>query len=128
MREDNYIPLYMRSSADRKPLKAEVIPSRKELFAALNAFVTERHGWLTSIPGAVDVTMECLPGSSLPDELRKLGYEVTEMGDGERILPHQIVRRFVRRPDGELEPLTAESTKPTAETSTHPVPVDSHLV
>jgi len=51
MREDNYIPLYMRSSADREPLKAEVIPSRKELFAALNAFVTERHGWLTSIPG-----------------------------------------------------------------------------
>ena len=72
-REDNYIPLYMRPSSDRKPLKAEVIPSRKELFAALNKFVTERGGWLTSIPGAVDVTMECLPGSSLPDVLRKFG-------------------------------------------------------
>jgi hypothetical protein len=43
----------------------------------------------------------------------------SEIGDGERILPHQIVQGFVRRADGELEPLTAESTKPTAETRTH---------
>jgi hypothetical protein len=35
-------------------------------------------------------------------------------GDGERILPHQIVERFTGRADGELEPLTG-STKPVAE-------------
>jgi hypothetical protein len=38
---------------------------------------------------------------------------------GERILQHQIVERFVRRSRGELEPLTAGSTKPVAETVTH---------
>jgi hypothetical protein len=31
--------------------------------------------------------MECLPGSTLPDELRKAGYDVTGIGSGERILP-----------------------------------------
>jgi hypothetical protein len=38
----------------------------KSRFAALNEFVTSRHGWITSVPGAVEVTMECLPGSELP--------------------------------------------------------------
>jgi hypothetical protein len=43
---------------------------------------------------------------------------VREIADSERTLPHQIVQRFVRRADGELEPVTAES-KPIAETRTH---------
>jgi hypothetical protein len=34
-------------------------------------------------------------------------------------LPHAIVERFTRRADGELEPATAGSTKPVAETRTH---------
>jgi hypothetical protein len=51
------------------------------------------------------VTMERLPGSSLPDELRARGYEVTATGEGERILPAAITERFTRRADGELEPL-----------------------
>lgn len=33
-------------------------------FAALNDFVTSRHGWITSVPGAVEVTIEVLPGSA----------------------------------------------------------------
>jgi hypothetical protein len=59
----------------------------------------------TSVPSAVVVTVECLPGSTLPDELRTAGYDVTEMGEGERILPTVIVEQFVLRADGELEPL-----------------------
>ena len=62
--------------------------------------------------------LECVLGSSLPDDLRALGYDVIAAGDGERVLPHQIVQRFVRRADGELEPLTAGSTRPVAETRT----------
>jgi hypothetical protein len=60
-----------------------------------------------------------LPGSTLPDELRKTGYDVTEIGEGERILPTAIVERFVLRADGELEPLIAGSTRPIASTVTH---------
>ena len=66
-----------------------------------------------------DVTIECLPGSTLPAELRKAGYDITELDEGERILPAAIVEKFTRRADGELEPLSEGSTKPIAETTTH---------
>jgi hypothetical protein len=52
----------------------------KKKFQDLNEFISPRHGWITSIPGAVVVTVECLPSSTLPDELREAGYDVTEMG------------------------------------------------
>jgi hypothetical protein len=96
------------------------VDERKERFAALNEFVQARgDAWLTSVPGAHEVTMECLPGSKLPDDLRALAYDVIAAGDGERVLPHQIVQRFVRRADGELESLTEDSTRPITSTVTH---------
>jgi hypothetical protein len=87
--------------------------------AALNDFVTSRHGWITSIPGDTEVTMECLPGSTLPDDLRGLGHQVHEAGEGERILAAAIVERFTRRAGGELEPLVEGATEPIAETRRH---------
>jgi len=41
-------------------------------FAELNKFVTERHGWIVSLPGDTEVRLETLPDSTLPDELRRL--------------------------------------------------------
>jgi hypothetical protein len=38
---------------------------------------------------------EALPGSTLADQLRAAGYDVTEIGTTERILPHSIEQRFV---------------------------------
>jgi hypothetical protein len=38
---------------------------------------------------------------------------------GERILHSAIVKKFVRRANGELVPLTEGSTRPIAETRTH---------
>jgi hypothetical protein len=72
-----------------------------------------------SIPGNVDVTMECLPGSMLPDDLRALGYDVTEIGESERILPCAIIEQFTRRADGGLELLTPGSTERVAQTVVH---------
>jgi hypothetical protein len=60
-----------------------------------------------------------LPGSTLPDELRQLGYDVRDLGDGERILAAAIVERFTLTADGEFEPLVEGSTKPIASTVTH---------
>ena len=56
---------------------------------------------------------------TLPAELRQAGYDVTEMGGGERILAAAIVERFVARADGEFEPLTEGSTRPIASTVAH---------
>jgi hypothetical protein len=63
--------------------------------------------------------MQCLPDSSLPTELEKLGYHLEPDGEGERILPTAITERFVQRGDGQLVPLTEGSTRPIAETRTH---------
>jgi hypothetical protein len=48
----------------------EQIDARKRRFDELNEFVSARGGWMTSVPGAREVTVECLPGSNLPDDLR----------------------------------------------------------
>jgi hypothetical protein len=92
-----------------RPMNPE-IADRKTRFEALNDFVRSRKGWLTSVPGAPEVTTECLPGSSLPDDLRKLGYVVEEIGEGERILAacgcaevRDIVIRRVRPGDRALD-------------------------
>jgi hypothetical protein len=53
------------------------------------------------------------------EELRSLGYDVTETGEAERILPGAIVEKFVAGADGALEPLTTGSTRPVALTVTH---------
>jgi hypothetical protein len=90
------------------------VAERKKRFNDVNIYIAT-HGVL----GSHEVTLECLPGSSLPGDLRVLGYGLRRIGEGERILQHQIVERFVRRADGELEPLTEGSTKPGAETRTY---------
>jgi hypothetical protein len=70
------------------------VNDRKSRFEDLNDFVTSRNGWITSVPGDVSVTIECLPGSSLPVELRAQGYDPVATGDGERIVPTAIIERF----------------------------------
>jgi hypothetical protein len=70
--------------------------------------------------GDPEVRMECLPGSTLPDELRaQLGYDVRDLGDGEHILAVAIVEKFVLNAAGELALLTAGSTRPVTSTVTH---------
>ena len=71
------------------------------------------------MPGAAEVELHTLPGSPLPAEITKLGYEVTQIGETERILPGVIVEKFTRRTDGELEPLTEGSTRRVALTVSH---------
>ena len=40
-----------------------------------------------------------------------MGYDVRDLGDGERILAAAMIEKFVTRADGELELLTSGSTK-----------------
>jgi hypothetical protein len=50
-----------------------------EAFELLNSFVRHHGGSITSPPGRF-VRIECPRGSALPDELRKLGYNISERG------------------------------------------------
>jgi hypothetical protein len=54
-----------------------------------------------------------------PHDVRKLAYDITEIGEGERILPTAIVERFATNADGEFEPLTEGSTRRVALTQSH---------
>jgi hypothetical protein len=78
----------------------------------MNEFVTARGGWITSLPGDVTVRLACSPLSSLPDDLRRAGYDLTETGEGQRILSGAIIERFVVGADGERKPVTAGSSRP----------------
>jgi hypothetical protein len=49
----------------------------------------------------------------------RLGYDVTEAGEGERILAGAIVERFSRRAVGAPVPVTVGATRPIAETRRH---------
>jgi hypothetical protein len=71
------------------------------------------------VPGDPEVRMECLPDSTLPADLGKLGYDVRDLGDGERILAMAITEQFTMSANGEFEPLVEGSTKPIASTVTH---------
>jgi hypothetical protein len=94
------------------------IERRKKLFADLNIYVTERR--LTSIPGDLTVTLECLVDSPMPDDVARLGYDPGPDGETMRILPAAIEERFTRNGDGTLSNLTEGSTQPVAEVRRHP--------
>jgi hypothetical protein len=98
--DDNGAGRPMRKSTDQmlrqlyhSPRNPE-IDEGKSRFAALYDFVTSRHGWINSIPGDTEVMLECLPGSTLPDDFRGLGHHVREAGEGERILAAAVTERF----------------------------------
>lgn len=74
---------------------------------------------MTSYPGLSYMTFDTLPDSAVPQQLRDLRYDVVEDGEGERILPAGITERFARDADGQLSPITQESTRAVAETRLH---------
>ena len=42
------------------------VEERKERFAVLNAFISKQGGFVISVPGAVDLRFEVIPGSPVP--------------------------------------------------------------
>lgn len=73
----------------------ERVKDLKERFDEINVLVTAKGGWVTSIRGAPQVTIETLPESTIARDLAGLGYVVTGIGCGERILPLAIKARVL---------------------------------
>jgi hypothetical protein len=88
------------------------IDQRKRRFDDINAFISQRGGWCTSVPGSHEITFDALVGSPLPDQLRGLGYSVEKTGESQRILPHAVSQKFETSSSGALIPATEGSTKP----------------
>jgi hypothetical protein len=89
-------PQFARPRDDRPPTdeRQKRIDDRKEKFEALNIFVTRHGGWVTSVPGAMDVTIEVPETSELPGKLRDLGYLPVEIGRRERMVPNATTEEF----------------------------------
>ena len=71
------------------------------------------------MPGAPEVTIECLPESTPPDELRAAGYDLMSAGEGERILANAVTQVLTLSSSGALEPLTSASSRPVATKVVH---------
>jgi hypothetical protein len=99
----------------------QVVQSRKTKFEKLNRWATERGAWIVSVPGADTVLIECLPGSTVPIELRASGYDVrpAEHPAGQRILASAIVQDFTLTSSDAYELATPGSTKPIAQVLRH---------
>jgi hypothetical protein len=81
-------PKYVARALDAERLPIErrtVINDRKDRFAEINAMVMMAAGgaWLTSVPGEVEVRLEVLPSSDVPQRLRDLGFSLRPEGQGE---------------------------------------------
>jgi hypothetical protein len=107
------------SSNNYKLGQQNVVVDRKQQFEKLNIWIMARDGWLVSVPGDPHMRFEALPGSTMPAELRQAGYEVTEIGSTQRILPHVIEQKFTIGTGGELELATAGSTRAISQIRTH---------
>jgi hypothetical protein len=62
------------------------------IWGACHAFIRNNGpAWITTMPGAWPLTLECLPDSALPELLRDKGYIVGNAGSQERYLPEPVV-------------------------------------
>jgi hypothetical protein len=92
---DRLNPQYgTNSNAERK---------QAEAFELLNSFVRHHGGSITSPPGSF-VRIECPRGSALPDELRKLGYNISERGTVTRLTSMDYVSPSAERFTGAASP------------------------
>ena len=100
------------ADADRPPIeRRRIVEDLKTKFDTINRRAIQcGTAWLTSIPGDMVVTVEALPSSTFPAELRHRGYQLRPEDRGERILASAITERFGRAADGTLVPITEGST------------------
>ena len=66
--------------AGARPKEAEanqITEQRRALWTALNQFITERGGFVTSVQFASPVRIEVAPDSELPAKLAEAGYDLT---------------------------------------------------
>jgi hypothetical protein len=90
------------------------IDERKKRFDDINAFISQRGGWTTSVPGAHEITFDALVGSPLPEQLAAMGYSVVMTGTTERILAHGVAQRFEMSSSGALVAPTEGSSRPVS--------------
>jgi hypothetical protein len=106
----------MAARVTRDP--ADPVKDRKERFDRLNRFVSDRGGWIVSIPGARNVIIEAI-SVTIASDLKGLDYLPVGIEGGRRIISGAIEERFVRTASGALVPWIEASGKVVAEVRHH---------
>ncbi len=91
---------YAASHSDRAQTRAA-------LWDSFTDFVRLHRGWITSPPGSRIAILETEKGSALPAKLAELGYRVTELANGSRLIggaPTLAEEVLKRRGHGVAEP------------------------
>jgi hypothetical protein len=101
-------PQWKRGDPER-----DAIEARKARHHGMVDFITAHGGWVVSVPGERQVRVQCLPGSSLPATLIRMGYEPKREQDETRILPVAVTQEFVQSSSGALA-VSEGSTKPVS--------------
>jgi hypothetical protein len=65
--------------------RSDETQKRAELWDSFNTYCREHRGWIVSPPGSRIAVLETEKGSALPSRLAGLGYELTELANGERL-------------------------------------------
>jgi hypothetical protein len=94
---------------DTKPKSQGFTDKQREFWSELRDYIHFNQAWVTSEPHTALVRFECLPGSILPDLMRRRGYDVHSAGTGERLLP---VSRTVQQA-GNVTTITTQEIVPT---------------
>jgi hypothetical protein len=67
----------------------------KERFDDVNFFVTQRDGFVTSVPGDRTVTIEVPETSDLPKQLASRGYSLREVWRRDRLVPNAKIEEVI---------------------------------
>jgi hypothetical protein len=66
------------------------IQKRKDQHAALNKFVSDRSGWVTSLEGSSTVTFQAV-GPMIAEDLRAAGFTVKPTGTTTRVVANGVI-------------------------------------
>jgi hypothetical protein len=71
---------------------------RKQLWHALNAYITERGSAITTVAFASPLHLETPPESRLPENLGTMGWNLIDRGQETRLGPQEVTRDRSGRP------------------------------
>ncbi len=86
--------------------------TRAAAWDSFTDFVRLHRGWITSPPGGRTATLEVEKGSALPAKLAQLGYVVTELANGSRLIGSAptLAEEVLKRRGREVSEPAAEFT------------------
>jgi hypothetical protein len=80
-----------------------VLKRRKEVTEAVTQTFGEHGGCITSVPGSMQVVIECRPATkaALVEDLRSRGFDTVALGDISRIDPCGLIEEIPDRVNGQ---------------------------